>query len=330
MKRRFFCLAVLLVLLSSLVCATGSQEAPESKSLVIWSAASEEEADALSAAFKAKNPGIQVEIIRAGSNELLTRLQAEQPNPSGDILLGIAQEAFDAHYDSFVGYKTSHHAEIPDGLKDKGDQPRYYGFSMPLQAFMINTKMLKEADYPRTWKDLTNDKYKGEIILANPALSGSAYSQIYQIYKLYGFDTLAKLAKTAVFVASSTTVPESVARGEYAIGVTGEGNIAEHIKNGSPVIALYPEDGTGARFDATGIIKGGPNLKSAQVFMEFMTSEEAYKIILDTRSRRVVNPKLPGPGPLPSLSKIKLIPYDAVEAGKMRDELTTKFSDLIR
>ncbi|HOV64030.1 MAG TPA: extracellular solute-binding protein [Spirochaetia bacterium] len=330
MKRRILCLVALMVILVSFVCATGSQEVPAAKKLVIWSAASEEEADALSAAFKAKNPGFQIEIIRAGSNELLTRLQAEQPNPSGDILLGIAQEAFDAHYDSFVGYRTSHHAEIPDGLKDAAEQPRYYGFSMPLQAFMVNTKMLKEADYPRTWKDLTNEKYKGEIILANPALSGSAYSQIYQIYKLYGFETLKKLAQIAVFVASSTTVPESVARGEYAIGVTGEGNIAEHIKNGSPVIAIYPEDGTGARFDATGIIKGGPNLKSAQAFMEFITSEEAYRIILETRSRRVVNPNLPGPGPLPPLSKIKLIPYDAVDAGNIREELTAKFSDLIR
>jgi len=53
-------------------------------------------------------------------------------------------------------------------------------------------------------------------------------------------------------------VPASVARGEYAIGVTGEPNVAQHIEQGDPVIAVYPEEGTGARFDASGIIKAGP------------------------------------------------------------------------
>ena len=65
---------------------------------------------------------------------------------------------------------------------------------------------------------MADPKYNGEIILSNPALSGSAYAQIYQIYTLYGFDVLEKLAKTAVFVASSTAVPESVARASMELG----------------------------------------------------------------------------------------------------------------
>ena len=329
MKRKWLLIMTIFLLVIPGVFGAGAKEQKAGK-LVIWSAAAEDEAQALVNAFIAKHPGTQVDIIRAGSSELLTRLQAEQPSPGGDILLGIAQEAFDANIDKFVGYKTSHHNDIPEGLKDASDPPKYYGFSMPLQAFIVNTKMMKEADWPRKWIDLTNEKYKGQIILANPALSGSAYAQIYTIHQLYGMPALEKLAKIATFVASSTAVPESVARGEYAIGVTGEGNIAQHMKKGAPVTAIYPEDGTGARFDATGIIARGPNPETAKLFMEFITSEEAYKIINETRSRRVVHPKFPGPAGLPALSKIKLIKYDATQAGKIRKELTQKFSELIR
>ncbi len=295
--------------------------------LLIWSAAAEEEAQALTEQFKSLYPNITVDIIRAGSGELITRLMAEAPRPSGDILLGIAKEALDAVYENLEPYRAKHHDDIPANLRDSVDVPAYYGFSMPLQAFMVNTELLDPSEYPLTWASLADEKYKGEIILANPALSGSAYAQLYMMYDLYGFDFAVDVAKNAVFTASSTMVPESVARGEYAIGVTGEPNIAQHILAGSPVVAIYPEEGTGARFDGSGILKGGPNLENAQLFMDYLTSEDAYRTILETRSRRVVHPKLPGPGPLPGLEEIPLRDYDAAEAADLREELTMRVSD---
>jgi len=112
--------------------------------------------------------------------------------------------------------------------------------------------------------------------------------------------------------------------------VTGEYNIAQHIDAGSPVIAIYPEDGTGARFDASGIIANGPNPDNAKLFMDFLTSKEAYEVVFHTSSRRTVHPEVPAPGALPPLPEIKLIEYDDVEAARIREELTMKISDLIQ
>ncbi len=329
MLRRVWLVVLAVLVIAAPMFAGGAAEDAEPTSLTVWSAAAEDEADALVEAFSEQYPEISVDVIRAGSGELLTRLRAEQPNPAGDILLGIAKEAFDDNYDLFRGYVAAHHDEIPAEVRDDAAEPRYYGFSMPLQAFMINTELLDEEDYPRTWEALIDSKYEGELILANPALSGSAYAQIYMMHGLYGFDFLEEVARQAVFVSSSTAVPESVARGEYAIGVTGEGNIARYINEGAPVTYVYPEDGTGRRFDASGIIEGGPNPRAAELFMDFMTSEDAYQIILETRDRRVVHPGFPGPGPLPSLDEITFFTYDAEEAAAMRDDLTNRFSDLI-
>ena len=74
---------------------------------------------------------------------------------------------------------------------------------------------------------------------------------------------------------------------------------------------------------------GGPNLENAKLFMDFLTSEDAYRIILETRSRRVVHPNLPGPGPLPALDEIVLRDYDAAEAAEIREELTMRFADTV-
>jgi iron(III) transport system substrate-binding protein len=254
----------------------------------------------------------------------------EQPRPQGDILLGIAKEAFDGNYDLFRPYRSVNHNAIPDTVKDKSNPPRYYGSTMPLQAFIVNTGLLPPDQYPQTWRDLADPKFRRKIILANPAISGSAYAQIYMIWKLYGDSVLRAVAENAVFAASSTAVPGSVARGEYEIGVTGESNIADHILRGDPVTYVYPRDGTGPRYDATGIINNGPNPGAAELFMDFMTTREAYSILHDTHSRRVIIPELPGPGPLPALSEITLIDYDAEEAANIRDDLVARFSDWIR
>lgn len=322
--KKFFAITLLMAMAVGTLSAQASKE---TNALIIWSAAAEDEAQALVAKFNAKYPAIKVSVIRAGSGELLTRLNAEQPRPQGDILLGIAKESFDGAYDFFRAYKTANHNYVGAAVRDSAAVPKYYGFSMPLQAFIVNTKLLKPADYPSSWSDLIDPKYKGEIIMANPALSGSAYAQLYMMYKLYGEDFLKKLAKNVTFTASSTVGPESVARGEYAITATGEGNIAKYIEEGAPVIYIYPKDGTGARFDASGIIANGPNPKSAELFMDFITSKDAYTIILNTRNRRVVVTDLPGPKHLPALGEIKLIPYDAIDAAKIREELTEKFSN---
>jgi len=150
------------------------------------------------------------------------------------------------------------------------------------------------------------------------------------MYELYGFDFIKEVVPNVVFVTSSSMVPESVARAEYAIGITGEYNIAKHIDAGTPVIAIYPEEGTGARFDATGIIKNGPNLENAKLFMDFVTTKEAYEIVLNTKSRRTVHPEVAAPGALPPLNEIPLMKYDAVKAAEMREELSLKVSDLIQ
>jgi len=318
------------VLITAIICLLFSGVvAAQQGNLVVWVAASQEEGQNLVQAFSKHYPDINVDMIRAGSGELLTRLMAEQPNPNGDVLVGIAKEAFEGNIDLFTPYKTNNDSEIPDGLKDDAEVPKYYGFSMPLQALMVNTNVLDPEDYPKTWKDLALPKYKGQIVLANPALSGSAYSQVYQIYTLYGFDFIKELVPNVTFVTSSSMVPESVARGEYGIGATGEYNIAKHIDDGSPVIAIYPKDGTGARFDGTGIIANGPNLENAKLFMDFMTSKEAYEIVFKTSSRRTVHPDVSAPGSLPPLSEIKLVDYDDSEAARIREELTMKVSDLI-
>ncbi len=325
-------LAILLVaLLSFSLFAQGAAEAKEEKqSLVIYSAASEGEAELLTKAFNELYPNIEVTIIRAGSGDLVTRVKTEWPQPEGDVILLMGTENLDQIYDKLEPYKCANDANIEAQYKDQGSEvPKYYATSMPLQAIMYNTDLLSAEDAPKSWKDLADPKYKGMIVLANPASSGSAYAQLYMMNYLYGMDFVKQVVANTTYVASSTAGPDSVARGEYAITVTGEANIGKKIGAGDPVAYVLPEEGTGFRIEGSAILANCKNLDAAQKFIDFMTTKEAFEIVRTECYRRAVSTEVAGPENLPALSEMKFFEYDAVKAKEMKKALVAEFNALL-
>lgn len=328
--KKLISILVVLVLTVGFVFAQAQTEAkPEAGKLTIYSAASEGEAENLVAKFNEKYPNIDVTIIRAGSGDLVTRVKTEWPKPDGDIILLMGTENLDQIYEQLQPYKSVNHDKFAVENRDKADTPRYYGTSMPLQAFMYNTNMLPKDQAPKSWADLADPKYAGEIVLANPASSGSAYAQLYMMNKLYGMDYVAKVAKNTTYVASSTAGPDAVARGEYAITVTGEANIAKKIDAGDPVAYVLPSEGTGLRLEGSAILANCANLDSAQKFIDFMTSDEAYVIVRDECFRRPTSTTIEGPKHLPNLSDMNFFEYNAEEAASTKKALVAEFNGLL-
>ncbi len=330
--KKLIALMFVCLLTVSFVFANGTKEQSASKSgeLVIYSAASEAEAQAITDAFNKVHPEIKVTIISAGTGDIVTRVKTEWPKPDGDVILLMGSENLDQVYDMLEPYQSANHNSIDKENRDqKSATPKYYGTSMPLQAIMYNSNILSPADAPKSWKDLADPKYKGEIVLANPASSGSAYAQLYQMYTLYGMDYVADVAKNATYVASSTAGPDQVARGEKAITVTGEANIANKIAAGDPVVYVLPEEGTGRRIEGSAILANAKNMDSAKKFIDFMTSKEAYQIIRDECNRRAVSTEVPGPKGLPSLSEMKFYVYDAEDAAAQKKALVAEFNKLL-
>jgi iron(III) transport system substrate-binding protein len=276
--------------------------------------------------FKAQNPGIDVEVINAGVGELLTRIKTERNNPRGDVFFGASVEAYDSSVELFAPYQSKEDPNFDRDVVASGKQ--YYGFSMPLQAFIVNTKLLPETQAPKSWSDLGDSSYKGQIVMANPALSGSAYAQLAQMLQLHGWDLVKKVIDNTTFVTSSKLVYQNVAKGEVAVGITGDYNVVKMRDQGYPVVAIYPAEGTGLRFDANGIIKGGPNLENAKLFVDFANSREAHEIMVGMRNRRSVREDVSAPkGQIPT-AEVPTFPYDPKKAAADRQANLEKFDEL--
>ena len=143
MKKTIALLLIALMAFSLFAQGAAEEAKAEKQSLVIYSAASEGEADKLTAEFNKLYPNIEVTIIRAGSGDLVTRVKTEWPKPEGDVILLMGTENLDQIYDMLMPYKCASDASIAPEYKDgKSETPKYYATSMPLQAIMYNTDLL--------------------------------------------------------------------------------------------------------------------------------------------------------------------------------------------
>jgi iron(III) transport system substrate-binding protein len=293
--------------------------------LVIYNAGSSELIEETVAAFNQAHPDVNVTVVSAGVGQHTTRIEAEAGNPGGDVFFGASVESFQAIIELFEPYQALHHDEYDPVFVHP--EMRFYGYSQPLQAFVVNTNLLAEGDRPTSWADLADPRFEGMIVMANPSLSGSAYAQLAQMLQLYDWDLVEQVVDNTTFVSSSQLVFENVARGEIEIGITGEANIAQLIADGWPVAAVYPSEGTGLRFDAMGIIAGGPNPEAARIFMDWATSLANHEIAAKF-FRRSVRADAPAPEGLAPTTEVPTFPYDPDLAAANREDNLAKFDEL--
>lgn len=158
------------------------------------------------------------------------------------------------------------------------------GFGIMFNKAVLRTLKIK---HPRTWEDLADPKLFNWVAMPDPRRSGSAHMMCEIILQAYGWDkgwdVLAKIFANAKRVAPGSDEPVTdVANGEIAaapsIDFYAWAKIAEA---GEELLGfVYPPKLTFINPDAIAILKGAPNRQVAQVFIEFVLSEEGQKLWL--------------------------------------------------
>jgi iron(III) transport system substrate-binding protein len=275
----------------------------------------------------AKTTGVKVNMSLKGSGEALAQLIAERANPKTDIWFGGTGDPHlqAAEQDLTLEYKSASLPQLHDWAQQQARQSGYKTvgiYSGPL-GFGYNTELLakKKMAVPRSWADLLKPEYKGEIQVANPASSGTAYTMIATLVQLMGedkaFDYLKALHRNIGSYTRSGTAPiKAVARGETAVSISFVHDGPGEKLQGFPVATVTPSEGTGAEIGSMSIIKGANNLEQAKKFYEWALTPQAQQFGAATRQYQLPsNKETPVDPNVPDFKKIKLIDYDYAKYG---------------
>jgi iron(III) transport system substrate-binding protein len=168
--------------------------------------------------------------------------------------------------------------------------------------------------------------------MANPEKSGSAYAQVYGLYKLYGWDGLKKLIANAKILDSSSLIYKGTAEGEYPLGVTMEYAAYRYIAGGSKDVGiLYPQEGAFDAPEGAAIIKNCKHPEEAKTFFDYLLSKDVEKEIFLKHYRRPARPDVVVEDiALPKMSEIKLMKgFDSIEANMLEKEILKQWKEII-
>lgn len=320
--KRFSLIVIALAVLFSMSQTSMAQ----SGNVVFYNAGGSKLGKAWAAGFNKHYPDVTVDLISAGSGELLTKIKAEKGNPQGDVVY-FTNASFDADLSLYQSFKHPDHDLWPKPAV--GKDLKYYATIDTLYTLILNTDEMTRADVPKTWKELGDPKYKGKFVMANPALSGSAYNQLATFVQLYGWYLVEDIVANAVIVPKSRLAYSLVAKGEYPFGVTEETKAYVEAAKGFPTVSIYPTDGMPMMGAGTGIIKNAPNMKNAELLATFIGSNEGLDIVVNVRGRRVPRTDVKQPDGLPPISTLKVLyDFDLVKAAASRKAYLKKFDKI--
>lgn len=283
-------------------------------------------------AFTAKTQ-VKVEFLSMSSGEVLARTRAEGKSMA-DVWFGGGLDAFmAAKADGLLENYTSPNAkDIPAQYKDPDGA--WIAKGITVVGFIGNKGVLaeKKLPMPQTWAELADPRYKGEVIMSDPAISGTNYGAVKGLLDLFGEDAgweyWKKLNANIPFLGKRGKDPqEKTSQGEFAVGIIPADGKAFTLAENNNLVVVYPTDGIPWVPEGTAIFKNCANLDAAKAFIDFMLTPEAQSIIarLDGKdSAQIVKPGVKGLSL--GLPQDKLIKEDLSTFGSRRQEILDKFA----
>jgi iron(III) transport system substrate-binding protein len=280
-----------------------------------------------------KESGIKVQLFRSGGTAVLRRFMQEK---SAGLLAADVMTISDpaaasalAARGTFVAFRPQNFDKVPDQAKDpKGF---YIAQRLNMLAIAVRGDKIAPADRPKTWSDLTDPKYKGQLVMPDPSFTALQLMVVGTLSQKLGWKFYEGLKKNDVMIVQGhQQVEDMLKRGERAIAAEEDDSYAvADRKQGHPIVTVYPTEGVIAVPSPTMIIKGSRHPNAAKALASFMLSDTVQKMFpsLGIYAARVDVEPPPGS---PKLSDLKLMPVDYGYIGKATADLKEHFNEIFQ
>jgi iron(III) transport system substrate-binding protein len=275
--------------------------------------------------------GIKVELFRSGGSAVLRRFlqEIDARRVVADVLTVSDPAAAGAMIkrDLFVPFRPKNFDKVRDEVKD----PKGLHVAQRLNVVGMVARTDKNLAMPKNWTDLTDPKYKGQLVMADPSYTAIQLMIVGTLSRKYGWEFYQKLrANDIMIVQGHQQVSETLTRGERLLAAEGADQYAwTDRKAGHKVQTVFPADGTFVISSPTAVIKGSPHPNAARAFAEFMIGDAVQKLFPGEGIYAARGDIEPPPGN-PPLGQIKLIAVDYDQIEKDAAMLKKKFNEIFQ
>ena len=274
-----------------------------------------------------RETGIKVAMTLKGSGESFAQIAAEKANPKLDLWFGGTGDPHlqAAEQGLLDEYRSPLLAQLQPWSQRQAEQSKYrtVGLYLGVLGLGYNTELLakKKISAPACWRDLVKPEFAGEVQMANPNASGTAYTAIATIVQVFGEEEAFKYLKALhrninQYPRSGVAPVKAVARGETLASVSFIHDVVTEAQAGFPVKGAAPCEGTGYEIGSMSIVRGARNLDNAKKFYDWALTPKAQALAAQAKQFQLPSNTSTPVSPLsPKTADIKLISYDFAKYG---------------
>lgn len=262
--------------------------AAQKTTLLVYTALETDQLKAYQEGFNKQYPDIELKWVRDSTGVITAKLLAEKANPQADAVMGVAASSL-ALLDKngmLEAYKPINLDAIMSQYRDKKNPPAWFGMDVWGATVCFNTVEAKKKNItkPETWKDLLKPEFKGQIVMPNPASSGTGFFDVTAWLALWGDDNgkgggwkyMDGLHQNIAQYTHSGSKPcNMAASGEYVVGISFEYRGNTNKAKGAPIDLVFPKEGLGWDLEAFAIHKGTKKLDAAKKLADWASGKDA-------------------------------------------------------
>ena len=271
----------------ALALAAGGAAAQKTQ-LLVYTALETDQLKAYQEGFNKVEPNIEIKWVRDSTGVITAKLLAEKANPQADVVMGVAASSL-ALLDvngMLEPYAPKNLGAISAQYRDAKNPPAWFGMDVWGATVCFNTVEAQKRGIPKpeSWADLTKPAFKGQVVMPNPASSGTGFFDVTAWLTLWGDDNGkgggwkfmdALHENIAQYPHSGSKPCNMAASGEFVAGISFEYRANANKARGAPIDLVFPKEGLGWDLEAFAIHKGTKKLDAAKKLADWASSRDA-------------------------------------------------------
>jgi iron(III) transport system substrate-binding protein len=230
-------------------------------------------------------PDVEVEWVRDSTGVVTARFLAEKDSPKADMVLGLAASSLLLFKNA--GLLEAYQPRGVEALKPafRSSDGSWTGQDAFLGVICFNTVEGQKSalELPKSWKDLTDAKYRDKLVMPHPASSGTGYLTVAAWMQLMGEAEAWKFMDAlhqniAVYTHSGSAPCVQAAKGERVAGISFDMRAAREKSAGAPIEIISPAEGIGWDMEAFAIVKGTKKADAARKVADWAVTKAASEL----------------------------------------------------